>query len=86
MVASNVQRVEILAPQIELSSLLRVQKSTGVYWSWSNRSRLDQLRILMHTDECAELFNFCLFLVVFQKIKPLILRNVDEETLIQLCI
>lgn len=86
MVASNLQRVEILAPQIELSSLLRVQKSTGVYWSWSNRSRLDQLRILMRTDECAELFNFCLFLVVFQKIKPLILRNVDEETLIQLCI
>ena len=40
----------------------------------------------MRTDECAELFNFCLFLVVFQKIKPLILRNVDEETLIQLCI
>lgn len=86
MVASNVQRVEILAPQIELSSSLRVQKSTGVYWSWSNRSRLDQLRILMRTDECAELFSFCLFLVVFQKIKPLILRNVDEETLIQLCI
>ena len=86
MVASNVRRVEILAPQIELSSSLRVQKSTGVYWSWSNRSRLGQLRILMRTDECAELFNFCLFLVVFQKIKPLILRNADEETLIQLCI
>lgn len=83
MVASNVQRVQILAPLIELSSSLRVQKSTGVYWSCSSRSRLDQLRILMRTDE---LFNFCLFLVVFQKIKPLILRNVDEETLIQLCI
>lgn len=69
LVVSNVRRVEILAPQIELSSALRVQKSTGVYWFRSNRSRLGQLRILMRTDDCVELFNFCLFFGCFSEDK-----------------